>query len=106
MTAISEQLDLLAAVHAGPFASEDRERIEAAMRRVAADNGGLIDPNKVREALTNEYGLTVYPRRLSSAYSGLRRLGVIERTDEKVPNTDKRGRNLGKEQTVYRLVSA
>jgi hypothetical protein len=84
----------------------DREAIDGAIRRVAARDGGLVDPNRVRAELTGEHGLTVNPRSLSARYMSLGRAGVLEDAGQWVVNTDTAGRNSGKPIRLRRWVGA
>jgi len=95
-------LDLIAT---DPVHRDDRARVEAAIRGDAASHSGQIDPNRVRDALTNEYGLDVYPRVVGAVYSSLRRAGVIV-PDGWTTSTDRRGGNHGKPARTYRWVGA
>lgn len=101
----TDQLDLLATVAADRIHTEDRATVEAAIRADAAANGGHVDPNRVRESLTNQYGLTVYSRVIGATYSALRQAGVI-RADGWTTSTDVTGGNAGKPARTYRLVTA
>ncbi|WP_309132673.1 DNA methyltransferase [Brevibacterium sp.] len=82
---------------------DDQRRIEAAMRMVARANDGFLDPNKVRDALTNQHGLTVDPRVLSARYSALAGRKVIKRAGS-IRNLDAAGRNQGKPMWLYEVV--
>lgn len=95
-------LELLALIAGDPMHAEDRSKVVAAILADADEHGGEVDPNRVREALTNEHGLTVYPRVLSATYSALRATGAIERAGVGV-NADRRGKNAGKWIHLYRL---
>jgi hypothetical protein len=77
--------------------------VEAAIRGDAASHSGHIDPNRVRALLTNEHGLTVYPRVIGATYSALRQAGVLI-ADGWTTSTDVRGGNAGKPARLYRLV--
>jgi hypothetical protein len=102
---VTAQLDLLALVADDHIHTGDRQTIEAAIRDDAAAHGGQVCPNRVRASLTNEYGLTVYPRVLSATYSALASAGVIEH-DGWTTNTDRRGGNAGKPARLWKLVAA
>ena len=97
-----ETADLLALIDADRIHTDDRHKIDVAIKQVAAEHGGVVDPGRVRALLTNEHGLTVYPRVLSARYSVLTRAGVLE-VDGWTTNTDKAGGNYGKPQRLYRL---
>lgn len=80
----------------------ERERVEI-VRAMQADQRrhGHVNPNCVRDEVAPWVG----PRVLSAMYGVLRRKGVLERAG-KVENRDHRGRNLGKDSTVYRWIDA
>lgn len=82
---------------------EDHKRIDAAMRKVARANEGFVDPNKVRTALTNNWGLTVDPRVLSARYMFLRGRKIIARAGT-IVNLDAAGRNQGKPMWLYEVI--
>jgi hypothetical protein len=114
----SGQLDLLALVEAGKARNQpapsfqavtdviigdpqhERERVEI-VRAMRADQRrhGHVNPNCVREEVAPWVG----PRVLSGMYGVLARKGVLRRVG-KVPNADRKGRNLGKDSTVYEWV--
>ncbi len=79
----------------------DRARVDTAIRTIAAADGGVVDPGQVRRLLTNEHGLTVYPRVLSARYFALRKAGLIERAGW-TTNDDQHGRNAGRPARLYR----
>lgn len=83
---------------------EDHKRIDAAMRKVARANDGVIDPNAVRQVLTNKWGLTVDPRVLSARYMALRARKIIIRSGTTI-NRDTAGRNQGKPMSTYRVIN-
>ena len=103
MTLTLDQLDLLA-TDPTPLFADDKARIRAAVLADADTHGGVIDPNRVREALSNKHGLDVRPRLLSATYHHLRCSGAIS-PDGWTENTDKRGGNAGKPLRLYRLVN-
>ena len=98
-TEAPDLLDLLTAVadNPQPLAERYRERIHAAMIAAAemSDDRRTVNPNRVRELLSNEHGLTVPPRMLSASYGVLRSQGVLVRKGW-VESTDSRGGNRGK----------
>ena len=100
-TGTASLLDLIASddIHAA-----DRAKVDAAIRQVPDEHGGQVDPNRVRALLTNEHGLTVYPRLLSARYSVLARAGVLV-ADGWTENRDRAGRNAGKPQRVWKYVA-
>ena len=63
-----------------------------------------MSPNRVRAALTNEYGLTVYPRVLSAVYQSMTRSGHLQ-FDRWIENDDVAGGNAGKPARQYVLTS-
>lgn len=82
----------------------DFEIIHSAIRRVAREAGGVVDPNLVREELTDSNGdLTVYPRTIGAQYSGLKSLKVLQQVGW-TTSTDRRGRNAGKPARMYRVI--
>jgi hypothetical protein len=104
-TTANEQASLLDLIASDPIHRDDRAKVEAAIREDAALHFGEINPNRVRAALTNQYGLMVYPRVLSATYSALASAGVIEH-DGWTTNTDRRGGNAGKPARLWKLVAA
>lgn len=104
---MSNQLDLLDAIANDPttIGQMNRERIEQAIRQVAADHNDHIDPNLVRSLLSNQHGLTVNPRQLSATYSSLHRRGQIQHVGTTI-NTDTSGGNAGKPLRTYRWITS
>ena len=100
-----QQLDLLTAIadNPTPLAEDYRRRIRAAMSDDATTHGGIVNPNRVRAALSGPHGLTVDPRMLSATYGALRAKGVLVFW-RWVDNDDVHGRNAGKQQRTWRLV--
>lgn len=96
--AVLDAMNVSTHVHA-----EDHKRIDAAMRKVARENEGFLDPNKVRTELTNKWGLTVAPRVLSARYACLHGRKIIARAGT-VVNADVAGRNQGKPMWLYEVV--
>lgn len=82
---------------------EDWERFEDACRRQAWWNGNRIDPNMVRQYLTNEHGLTIEPRRYSAFWSRAAGKNGFLVADGWVINDDVAGGNRGKPLKRYRL---
>lgn len=101
----TDQLDMLDMIASDRIHATDRAKVEAAIRADAESHGGRIDPNRVREALTNQWGLVVYPRVIGATYSALRQAGVIVPEDW-TTSTDTRGGNAGKPARTYRWVGA
>ena len=104
----TEQLDLLAAVadNPHPIAEENRHRITAAIMRDAMNHEGVVSPNRVRSALSNEHGLTVHPRQLSATYSALAARGVLRSLGWEGTNDDVRGGNAGRPMRLWQWVGA
>ena len=104
---MTDQLDLLDAIANDPttIGQMNKERIEWAIRQVAADHDDYVDPNLVRKLLSNEHGLTVNPRQLSATYSSLRRRGMIQHVGNTL-NTDTAGGNAGKPLRTYRWITS
>jgi hypothetical protein len=85
-----------------PLRATDRRLILGAILGDARQNGGHVDPNRVRESLRDMAGdLTVKPRMLSGAYRVLRLAGALTVADPTI-NTDTRGGNGGKWLNTYR----
>jgi hypothetical protein len=82
----------------------DRALIAAAIRRVAARDGGRVDTNHVRAELTGEHGLTVNPRVLSASYMALKHAGVLRWDGEWTEIRDTAG-NSGKPTRVYQFIA-
>ena len=93
----------LALIAGDPLHATDRELIVRAVHAEAAENAGVIDPNRLRARLTGEHGLVVYPARIGATIQSLKKAGVIE-FEAWVINADKSG-NAGKPQTSYRLTT-
>lgn len=92
----------VACVDADHRREADRGRVDDAIRRVAARDRGLVDPNAVRALLADANGaLDVNPRTLSARYSGLSRAGVLRQEGWTV-STDTHGKNAGKPARVWR----
>jgi hypothetical protein len=104
-----QQLDLLDAIHRDPTpaATEDAERIRAAILADGKAHGGHISRNRVRAALTNPSGhLDVYHKRVGPAYSALHAEKLIEPSDDPLHievNDDHAGGNAGKIARGLRL---
>jgi hypothetical protein len=79
---------------------DEHDAIKAAMREDAAANGGIVDPNRIRERLL-PLGV-VRPQVLSAAYRVFKETGWLVEAGETV-STDKRGGNAGKRATTYRI---
>lgn len=97
---MTDQLDLLAAVPTGLIREPESRIVEQIIRDVAAEHDGVIDQNVVRERLR---GL-VFHKVIGPTYSRLRRAGVICE-DGANRSTDHAGRNAGRWQPLYRLIT-
>lgn len=101
--ATTEHVTRLLAVIAGdPLHASDRRRIVVAIVSDAIAHHGRVDPNRVRRALTNKHGRTVYPRVIGATYQALVRSGDLV-FDQWVTNDDARGGNAGRPARAYRL---
>lgn len=103
-TATVTQLHAPAAKRPPKVTSEDRARIDAAIRSDAAAHAGVIDPNRVRAALSGPDGLTVSSQALSARYSQLAAAEDIESLGYVGVNDDTRSGNAGKPQRHWRWV--
>src|SRR5690625_3970517 len=74
-------------------AAKDWSLFKRACYRAANADGGRVDPNHVRVLLSNEYGLTIEPRRYSAFWSRAAAKSGFLVADGWVVNEDKRGRN-------------
>lgn len=97
------QGDLLALIADDHLHAEDRDRIEAAIRAVAAADGE-VTANTVRARLTGPHGLTVYPRVIGAVFSALVRSRVLRQVGWTVSD-DLASRNRGKPQRRYALTT-
>lgn len=98
-------VSLLDVVCTDPLHADDRRRVIEAILECARRNGGTVDPNHVRELLTDERGdLRVFPKVVGPTYAALARQGRIRRVGW-VVSTDTRGRNSGKPCRTYELTS-
>jgi hypothetical protein len=102
---MTDLLDLLRSIADDPTIIGElaRDRIIDAMLEASNNHEGLLDPNRVRELLSNDHGLTVNPRQLSATYSSLRGKGIIVPTGW-TTNTDVSGGNAGKPLRTYTWV--
>lgn len=73
---------------------DDWERFVQACIDVTADDS-TVDPNDVRDALTNAHGLTINPRRLSAFWNRARSSGLLVMAGW-TENRDTAGGNRGK----------
>jgi hypothetical protein len=101
MSAINEQLDLLAAVPTGVIREPESELVERTILDYARAHDGFIDPNEIREQLRGR----VFHKVIGPTYSRLRQSGVITKA-HLVISTDTIGRNAGRPIWSYRLVAA
>ena len=102
---MTDLLDLLLAIADDPSPLGDlaRDQIIDAMLEASDNHEGALDPNRVRQLLSNDHGLTVNPRQLSATYSSLRQKGTIVPTGW-TTNTDIHGGNAGKPLRTYTWV--
>jgi hypothetical protein len=77
----------------------ERDAIIWAIEHIGAENAGRVNPNLVRQLIPPH----VTPQLIGSVYNVLVRRGRLRRSDEQVPNTDRRGRNTNKNLPVYYL---
>ena len=87
-------------------ADNDWRLFERECRLTAYHRDGRVDPNRVRKRLSNEYGLTIEPRRYSSFWSRAAGRDGFLVADGWVMNDDKRAGNRGKPTRAYRLRTA
>jgi hypothetical protein len=85
-------------------AEDDWRRFRFACAEAALNTEQTVDPNDVRRLLTNEYGLTIEPRRYSAFWhrAAGKRDGFLV-ADGWVVNEDHAGKNAGKPLRRYRL---
>ena len=102
---MTDLLDLLLAIADDPtvIGESTRDRIIDAMLKASDNHEGALDPNHVRQLLSNDHGLTVNPRQLSATYSSLRQKGTIVPTGW-TTNQDVNGGNAGKPLRTYTWV--
>ena len=102
---MTDLLDLLRSIADDPTVIGElaRDRIIDAMLEASDNHEGALDPNRVRQLLSNDHGLTVNPRQLSATYSSLRQKGTIVPTGW-TTNTDVSGGNAGKPLRTYTWV--
>lgn len=97
--------DLLALVASDPRKADDYTTFLDACRRDAMANGGQVSVNRVRELMSNHYGLTIHSQTYSSFWN--RATGtsgpMVTTKDWDVCN-DKRSGNGGKPQRFRRWV--
>lgn len=98
-----ETTAILRLLDGDPIHRDDKARIVSAIVYAAVHGGGYVDSNLVRSRLTNEHGLTVYPRLIGSTYHSLAALGVLEPAGW-ITNEDTRGRNAGRPARRWRMV--
>ena len=102
---VAEQRAVIRSVDSDPRREHDRAVIDAAVRAVAARNGGTVSTNAIRRELTSRYGsgYVVSPQSIGPRLAQLTRDGVLEVIGRDI-NTDAAGRNAGKEQPLRRWV--
>ena len=86
---------------------EDWSTFVNACLQAASTGNGLdfttVDPNEVRALLSNDYGLTIEPRRYSAFWSRAAGKNGFLIADGWTINDDAKGHNKGKPQRMYRL---
>jgi hypothetical protein len=87
-----------------PLAARDRELIRAAIEADALAHDGIVSPNRVRAALSNEHGLTVRPRMLSAAYSALQAENKLRSLGWQGVNDDTRSGNAGRPMRLWQWI--
>jgi hypothetical protein len=85
-----------------PVHSSDQARITTAILADGYDNGGEINPNRVRAALQGPYGLDVYPAMVGATYQSLIARGYLRFSGWTISD-DARGGNRGKPARTYTL---
>lgn len=92
--------------HPSPIHFDDRDRIRAAILADGRAHSGIVNSNRVRDALTNDSGeLDVFHKAVGPQYYALKHAGLIVEGDP-VRSTDRRGRNAGRWVATYRLTTA
>lgn len=81
----------------------DWQAFEDTVRQEAWWKDGVVDPNKVRNRLSNRFGLTIEPRRYSAFWSRAAGKSGFLVADGWTVNDDVKGGNRGKPQRMYRL---
>lgn len=105
LEALAQQQALVETVAATPPHQDNDPEFELfldACRHDAYTHGGFVSQNRVREAMSNDSGLTVNPRRYSGFWPRARREGYLSKQFTKEENRDRRGRNLGKDSKIHR----
>lgn len=92
----ADLLALVADTHT-PLGADRYAVFLAACRQDARLHNGIVSPNRVRDALSVNGDLPIAPRTYSALWSAAcSKNGPMRTTDQWVPNTDKKGRNVGK----------
>lgn len=73
-----------------------------ACRTDAYTHGGFVAVNRIREALSNEHGLTVNPNRYSSFWRRAQLAGALSPPVSEEKSRNARTRNLNKPSRIYR----
>lgn len=84
-------------------ADDDWRRFRHACVEASLNPEQTVDPNDVRRLLTNEYGLTIEPRRYSSFWSRARSPRGFLDAHGWTTNHDTTSGNAGKPLRTYRL---
>jgi hypothetical protein len=88
-----------------PWADDDWVAFWDACHECAGRYDGVVDPNVIRGYLSNQYGLTIEPRRYSAFWSRAAGKNGFLVADGWVTNDDTKGGNRGKPLRRYRLRS-
>lgn len=84
-------------------AESDWRAFKETVEQEAWWHDGEVNPNRVRNRLSNRHGLTIEPRRYSAFWSRAASKNGFLVADGWTTNTDTKGGNAGKPQRMYRL---
>ena len=101
-TCKARQEAVVDAVSHGIKADPEFDLFIDACRHDAYTHAGFVAVNRVREALSNDHGLTVNPRRYSGFWRRAQLAGALSPPVSTEPSRDARSRNLAKESRIYR----
>jgi hypothetical protein len=90
--------EVCALVAGDPMHERERAAVVEAIRDYARENDGFIDANGVRPRIPAWVGARVR----GAVYNSLIAQGVLAPTGNWTTSDDKRGRNAGKPQRIYR----
>lgn len=94
---------LLALVAGDPIHHDDRRRVIDAILDTARTDGGRVDPNRLRAALTDRHGQSlVYPPVIGAVVAALRHRGVLTEIGWTATTGSNSGNN-GRPARVHRL---